>query len=102
MKSFQTIDVAQAQLKLANESAVLADIRDAASYSQSHAAGAYHLTDATLGNLISDVDPDTPIIVVCYHGISSQGAAQYLIGQGFEEVYSLSGGYEAWQREVKS
>jgi thiosulfate sulfurtransferase len=99
MKSFQTIDVAQAKLKLANENALLVDIRDAGSYSMSHAVGAFHLTSETLGHLIRDADPDTPIIVVCYHGNSSQGAAQYLLGQGFEEVYSLCGGYEAWQRE---
>ncbi|MCV6069119.1 sulfurtransferase, partial [Escherichia coli] len=33
-----------------------------------------------------------------YHGISSQGAAQYLVNQGFEQVYSVDGGFEAWQR----
>ncbi len=35
---------------------------------------------------------------MCYHGISSQGAAQYLVNQGFEEVYSVDGGFEAWHR----
>jgi thiosulfate sulfurtransferase len=34
--------------------------------------------------------------VVCYHGISSQGAANYLIGQDFEDVYSLVGGFTDW------
>jgi thiosulfate sulfurtransferase len=37
--------------------------------------------------------------VVCYHGNSSQGAAAYLVSQGFSEVYSLDGGIEAWQAD---
>lgn len=41
---------------------------------------------------------DQPVLVMCYHGISSQGAAQYLVNQGFEEVYSVDGGFEAWHR----
>ncbi|MGL5628515.1 MAG: rhodanese-like domain-containing protein, partial [Plesiomonas shigelloides] len=39
-----------------------------------------------------------PVIVMCYHGNSSQGAAQYLVNQGFDEVYSLNGGFEAWRK----
>jgi thiosulfate sulfurtransferase len=45
------------------------------------------------------VEFDTPVIVCCYHGISSQQAAQFLIHQGFEEVYSLDGGFEAWRKD---
>ena len=31
------------------------------------------------------------------HGNSSQPAAQFLYEKGFEQVYSLDGGFEAWQ-----
>ncbi|MGL5597426.1 MAG: rhodanese-like domain-containing protein, partial [Aeromonas sp.] len=44
-----------------------------------------------------EVDVDTPVIVMCYHGNSSQGAAQYLLQQGYDEVYSLDGGFEGWR-----
>lgn len=100
MKQFHHISVADAQHKLTNEGAVLADIRDVASFEQSHVSGSFHLTDTTLSQLMAEVEFETPLIVICYHGISSQGVAQYLIGQGFEEVYSLQGGFEAWQREA--
>lgn len=39
-----------------------------------------------------------PLMVMCYHGNSSRGAAQYLLHQGFDEVYSVDGGFEAWLR----
>jgi thiosulfate sulfurtransferase len=37
-------------------------------------------------------------MVMCYHGNSSKGAAQYLLQQGYEEVYSVDGGFDAWHR----
>jgi thiosulfate sulfurtransferase len=37
------------------------------------------------------------VVVVCYHGNSSQSAAAYLASQGFSDVYSLDGGFELWQ-----
>jgi thiosulfate sulfurtransferase len=39
----------------------------------------------------------TPVVVCCYHGNSSQSAAQFLVEQGFTEVYSLNGGFEQWK-----
>jgi len=36
-------------------------------------------------------------VVVCYHGHSSQPAAQYFAAQGFEDVYSMDGGFEVWK-----
>ncbi len=46
-----------------------------------------------------DNDFDTPVMVMCYHGNSSKGAAQYLLQQGYDVVYSIDGGFEAWQRQ---
>ena len=39
------------------------------------------------------------MMVMCYHGNSSKGAAQYLLQQGYDVVYSIDGGFEAWQRQ---
>src|SRR5690606_30469974 len=48
-------------------------------------------------DFIAQADFDQPLIVACYHGISSQGAAAYLAHQGFSQVYSLNGGFEGWR-----
>ena len=45
-------------------------------------------------------DFEQPIIIVCYHGMSSQGAANYLAEQGFDDVYSMDGGFTQWQTEL--
>lgn len=98
MEQFESIEVADAIALLNKGAARIVDIRDPQSYALGHPKGAMHLSDGTINTLLSETEFDTPIVVCCYHGISSQGAAQYLIQQGFEEVYSLSGGFEAWQR----
>jgi thiosulfate sulfurtransferase len=46
---------------------------------------------------LAAADRDQPLLVYCYHGNSSQGAADYFFNQGFEDVYSMDGGYEAWR-----
>ncbi len=38
------------------------------------------------------------IVVYCYHGNSSLGATAYLIENGFKNVASMSGGFEAWRQ----
>ncbi|WP_375056345.1 thiosulfate sulfurtransferase GlpE [Zobellella sp. DQSA1] len=98
MEQFAHISVAEAEAMLAEGRARLVDIRDPQSFALAHAEGAFHLTNDSLVQFTNEADFDTPVIVMCYHGISSQGAAQYLIHQGFEEVYSLDGGFEAWRR----
>ena len=98
MEQFAHISVDEASAMLAEGRARLVDIRDPQSFALAHARGAFHLTNDTLVSFTNEVEFDTPVIVVCYHGISSQGAAQYLLNQGYEEVYSLDGGFEAWRR----
>ena len=79
--------------------ATIADIRDEASFAAGHINGAIHLSDRNLQEFILESDHELPLIVCCYHGHSSQPAAQYLASQGFEEVYSLIGGYTARSSE---
>lgn len=98
MDQFQHIDVQGAQALLEESEAVLVDIRDHQSFAVAHAQSAFHLTNDSLVSFINDTEFEQPVLVMCYHGISSQGAAQYLINQGFEQVYSVDGGFEAWQR----
>lgn len=85
-----------------NGNVSLVDIRNIESYSISHIDGATHINNDNLNEYIREADLDAPLIVYCYHGLSSQPAGQFLIEQGFEEVYSLIGGYSAWQHEIDS
>ena len=100
MEQFTPIDIHQAYQKLQHQEAILVDIRDPQSYAQGHIKGSYHLTDGSLNQLIANVGYEKPLIVMCYHGISSMNAAQYLLHQGFAQVYNLEGGFAAWAKEL--
>lgn len=98
MSSFQHFSVNQLiQLSESTPDLQIADIRDAASFESGHIEGAINLSNENLASFIAQADMDLPLIVICYHGISSQSAAQYLVEQGFDQVYSLDGGYQAWR-----
>lgn len=100
MSDFKHISVAQtAELQHAGK-IVIADIRDEQSFAAGHIAGAFHLTNGSLHSFMQQHEFDQPVVVVCYHGNSSQGAAQYLAQQGFEQVYSMDGGFESWRGQL--
>jgi thiosulfate sulfurtransferase len=96
MEQFAHISVQDAQQKLQDGVTKVVDIRDEQSFITAHIPLAKHLSNGTLQQFVASTDFTTPVIVCCYHGISSQQAAQFLIHQGFEEVYSLDGGFAAW------
>ncbi|MCH8536269.1 MAG: thiosulfate sulfurtransferase GlpE [Alkalimonas sp.] len=98
MTEFKHISVTETADRLARQEVVIADIRDEQSFASAHIDGAYHLTSTRLADFMQQHDFDAPVVVVCYHGNSSQGAAQYLVQQGFDEVYSMDGGMAVWQQ----
>ena len=81
---------------LASKRYVIVDIRDENSYKQNHIPGAFHLTNESMAEFLRQTDIDAPTVVCCYHGNSSQQAAQFLISQDFTDVYSLDGGFSQW------
>jgi thiosulfate sulfurtransferase len=96
MTEFKRIPPQEAHA-LREQGAVLVDIRDPQTFEHSHIPDSLHLDNHSVADFIVNADLDKPLVVVCYHGNSSQSAAAYLAGQGFSEVYSLDGGFELWR-----
>ena len=97
MGDFRRISTGEARGLLQEGNAQLVDIRDEQSFNAAHIEGARHLDNTSLQAFIEEADPDRPVIVYCYHGNSSQPAAAFLNEKGFEEVYSMDGGFEVWR-----
>jgi thiosulfate sulfurtransferase len=100
MNEVSQIDVAQAKEYL-ETGALFVDVRDPASFEAAHVPGAFHLSDANVEDFVQKADKSKPVVVYCYHGNTSQGAAAYLMDQGFEKVYSVIGGFERWRQTEK-
>ncbi len=102
MPNISQIDIHQVNDFLAEGSANIVDIRDPASYTMGHIPTALSLNEQNMEQVTDQLDKEKTLVVCCYHGISSQGAAAYLMSQGFKNVHSMIGGYEAWQQNYPS
>ncbi len=75
--------------------AVLIDVREMPEYQRAHIAGAMLVP-------LSAFDParipqnGTKVVLQCAVGARSANACAYLLSQGFENLYNLSGGINAW------
>jgi thiosulfate sulfurtransferase len=98
-ENFKHMQVNELQELLNKKTHVVVDIRDAIAFSNGRIIDAIHLTNENITDFIRDADLDEPVVVCCYHGHSSQQAAQFLISQDFTHVYSLDGGFTQWEAQ---
>lgn len=49
---------------------------------------------------LQDLDASRPILCICHHGARSAQVVAFLERQGFDSVYNLGGGIDAWSLEV--
>lgn len=95
--NFMRINVTAARQLLSRPELLLLDVRDQKCHAQSHLESALHVTRASLDELLIKTKRSRPVLIYCYHGHSSQTYAQMFADFGFNEVYSLDGGFEAWR-----
>ena len=95
--SYKRISIDEAKQLIESVETIIADVRDADSYRAGCIENAIHVQHEQIDDFLLVADKDKPLILYCYHGNSSQGAANYFSELGFQEVYSVDGGYEAWR-----
>jgi thiosulfate sulfurtransferase len=92
------IQIHEAKEKFDQKTSLFVDIRDPGSYRAAHIPGAVHLHDGNVQEFIQGADKSREVIVYCYHGNSSLGAVAYFLENGFKNVASMRGGFEAWRQ----
>lgn len=98
--SFKRISVEEAQELIANGDTAIADVRDPGSYESGNIAGSINVSDTNVEDFLANLDKEKPVIVYCYHGNMSQGAADHFATNGCNDVYSVDGGYEDWRTKL--
>ena len=83
----------------------LIDVRSPAEYRASHVSGAIsipidELTAEKIHDQFGDsrADDEQPLFLTCHSGLRAQLAAERLKRDGFENIYLLEGGTEAWMK----
>ena len=89
-----------AALQKSETSLVMVDVREDSEWEEAHAAGAKHVSRGVLEPRISAAVPakDTPVAVYCRSGARSAVAADTLGKMGYTKVYSVAGGFMAYEK----
>ena len=84
---------------LNHENAIMVDMRSDKEYRDGHVVNAIHAPPDS-GEAVSRLDKyrDRPLILYCRSGQQSARLSGQLSKQGFDTVYHLKGGIQAWQQ----
>ena len=99
---FTRISTVDAKKLMDERQTAVVDVRDPQAFAAGHMPTAIALSNDNIQAFVDTTDKSQPVLVCCYHGNSSQGAADFLNTQhGFAEVYSVDGGFESGKLEFE-
>ncbi len=87
-------------VKLINNDGVVIDIRSSEAFARGHIVNARNIPADELASKLEQLEPlkSKPLIAVCDSGMTSSRTVNTLRGAGFESVYNLKGGMNAWSQ----
>jgi molybdopterin/thiamine biosynthesis adenylyltransferase/rhodanese-related sulfurtransferase len=97
-KDVQQIDIEQAR-RMLEQGAVIIDVRESDEWRQGHIPQAIGIPRGFLELRVEEKVPDrkTPVIMQCAVGTRSAYASRAMRELGYENVYNLTGGFNAWK-----
>jgi rhodanese-related sulfurtransferase len=84
----------------AGEPLRLLDVREPWECAIAQLAGSVNIPMGEIASRWPELDADADIVVVCKAGSRSRRVAQFLSAHGFGRVANLSGGIDAWTRDI--
>lgn len=85
---------------LLQNGAQIIDVRTVAEYKEGHLKGSINIPLQTLGNHLTKIKKDKPVITCCASGMRSASAKSILQSAGFKEVYN-GGGWSSLQSKLR-
>ncbi|MDF1822738.1 MAG: rhodanese-like domain-containing protein [Alcanivoracaceae bacterium] len=97
----QPVSPQQATNMVNKQDGVLLDVRAEDDFRAAHIAGSLNIPQSRLEEQLGELEKfrDKPLILVCNHGNTASAAGRMLRGKGFESVWRLRGGLQAWRAE---
>lgn len=59
-----------------------------------------HIPMGSIPQQLATLDAARPVACLCHHGVRSLRVAAFLAQQGFAQVANITGGIDAWSREL--
>jgi rhodanese-related sulfurtransferase len=79
---------------------VLLDVREPWEFETCHIAQSVSMPMQTVTSRLQELADDANFVVICHHGARSQQVAMFLARNGYQKVFNLQGGIDAWARSV--
>jgi len=89
-------------LKGTDEVPLLLDVREEWEFDRCKIDGSILIPMGQIPSQLNELDPDRVTVMICHHGIRSRHIGIYLEREGFEKIINLSGGVDAWARDIDS
>jgi rhodanese-related sulfurtransferase len=78
----------------------LLDVREQDELELAAVDGALHIPMREVPARLAELDHNAPLVVMCHSGGRSRRVAEYLSSNGFQQVFNLRGGIDAWSTEI--
>ena len=97
---FGKVTAEQANDMVANQNAIIIDVRENDEWNSQHIPGAIHIPLGQVQSRLAELEQyqGKPIIMQCRSGARSARASSILIDAGFTDVHNLTGGIIAWSK----
>jgi thiosulfate sulfurtransferase len=95
---YKNISISAAKKLIQTANPLILDCRATSDYKAGHLENALHLHEGLKESLVKRGDKQRSLLIYCYHGHASEHLAEFFSDFGFTDVYSLEGGYTAWQK----
>ena len=79
---------------------LLLDVREGWEFERCHIDGASLFPMSGVQARLGELDPARETVVICHHGVRSFHVARFLEANGFSNVINLTGGIDAWAKQV--
>jgi rhodanese-related sulfurtransferase len=97
------ISASELRTKIHNEEPlVMLDVREPSEFQYARIASSVLIPLQQIPHRLAELNPQLPIVVICHHGMRSQQAAHFLVHSGFENIFNLTGGIDAWSCQCDS
>jgi len=84
----------------AGEPLLLLDCREDGEVSICRLPDALHIPMGQTPGRMDELPRERDVVVYCHHGVRSLQVAGFLRQRGFERVWSMAGGIDAWSRRI--
>lgn len=100
MKTVSATELAHWLADAARPRPLLLDVREPWEHGVCRIDGSALAPMQTIPAQVDALDRAQPVVCICHHGGRSAHVAMFLQRQGFADVYNLTGGVDAWARQV--